>query len=362
MAKTMVAMHREVRAVSRPRRSVTIATVAQRAGRSISTVSAALNNASGVADSTREEILKVAEELGYEVDPRARLMRAAHTGIIGVSYFPGQAFQAELVDGLYQAAERHGHGLGLAASTPRHSEVEGIRALVRDRCEAIIVVDSRVPYEDLRSAAGDVPLLVLCRQGLTDDVDAVRSADEAAVAELVEHVLSSGRTDLVYVDGGAASSAELRADGYRRAMQVHGLAERIVPGGDGEEDGIRAVAELAERDELPQALVLYNDHAALGALLELRRRGITVPQQVAVAGFDDVAFTALSAVDLTTVHQDVDAIADVAVRHLVERLGCEDPGRDLPVPDGVQRHDQPGGGVLFTVPASLVVRGSTAVR
>ena len=74
MAKTMVAMHREVRAVSRPRRSVTIATVAQRAGRSISTVSAALNNASGVADSTREEILKVAEELGYEVDPRAGLM------------------------------------------------------------------------------------------------------------------------------------------------------------------------------------------------------------------------------------------------------------------------------------------------
>ena len=73
-----------------------------------------------------------------------------------------------------------------------------------------------------------MPLLVLCRQGLTDDVDAVRSADEAAVAELVEHVLSSGRTDLVYVDGGTASSAELRADGYRRAMQVHGLAE---PGG-----------------------------------------------------------------------------------------------------------------------------------
>lgn len=355
-------MSEEVPAVPRPRRAVTIATVAQRAGRSISTVSAALNNAPGVASTTREEILRVAAELGYEADPRARLMRATHTGIIGVSYVPGQAFQAELVDGLYRAAERHGHGLALAASTPRHSEVEGIQALVRDRCEAIIVVDSRLPYEDLQDAASGVPLLMLCRQASADDVDAVRSADEQAVADLVEHVVASGRTDLVYVDGGAASSAGLRAAGYRRAVRERGLAARIVAGGDEEEDGIRAVAGLVERGCLPQALVLYNDHAALGALLELLRRGIAVPQQVAVAGFDDVALTALSAVDLTTVHQDVDAIADVAVRHLVERLGCEDPGRDLPVPDGVQRHDQPGGGVLFTVPASLVVRGSTAVR
>ncbi|WP_172120331.1 LacI family DNA-binding transcriptional regulator [Actinomyces faecalis] len=345
----------------RSRRAVTIATVATRAGRSISTVSAALNNAPGVALTTRREILQVAAELGYEADPRARLMRASHAGIIGVSYFPGQAFQAELVDGLYRAAQVHGHGLGLAASTPRHAEAEGIRALVRNRCEAIIVVDSHLPHEQLREAAGAVPLLLLCRQSHAEGVDAVRSQDEVAVARLVEHVLSTGRREIVYVDGGAASSAQLRAQAYQQAMEARGMRAHVVPGGDNEEVGIRAVAALADCGGLPQALLLYNDRAALGALMELRRRGVRVPQEVAVAGFDGIEMTALSAVDLTTMRQDVDVITDVAVRHLIEQLGCEDPGWRTTVGQGVLRFAQAGGGSLFTVPAQLVVRGSTAV-
>lgn len=342
------------------RRRVTIATVAREAGRSISTVSAALNGASGVAPATREEILAVAARLGYEADPRARLMRASHTGIIGVSYFPGQAFQAELIDGLYRAAELHGHGLSLAASTPRHGESEGIRALVRDRCEAIIVVDARVDYAALAQAAGNVPLLLLCRQSPVAGVSSVRSQDEEAVAALVDHVVASGRREITYVDGGSSSSATLRSRAFTQAVAAHGLAGRVVPGGDGMEDGIRAASLLAEGGRLPQALMAYNDLAALGALLELRRRGVDVPGQVAVAGFDGIATTALSAVDLTTVRQDVDAIADVALRHLLDHLGCEDPGRGAPMAPGVRRVEQAGGGVLLTVPASLVVRGSTA--
>lgn len=346
--------------MARSEQRVTIATVARRAGRSISTVSAALNNAAGVAPATRDEILRVAAELGYEADPRARLLRATHTGIIGVSYFPGQAFQAELVDGLYRAAALHGHGLGLAAATPRHGEVEGVSALVRDRCEAIIVVDSRIPYAELRRAAGDIPIVCLCRESPARGVDAVRSQDEEAVTRVVEHVLGTGRTDVVHVDGGASSSAPLRAGAFRRAMEAHGLAGTVVPGGDEEGAGIRAVEELASRGRLPEALVLYNDHAALGALLELRRRGLRVPEDIALVGFDGIGMSALSAVDLTTVRQDVDVIADVAVRHLAGELGCEDPGSAAPQDEGVARVELEGGGVEYRVPARLVVRGSTA--
>lgn len=347
-----------------PRR-VTIQAVAREAGRSISTVSAALNGAPGVADSTRAQIMEVAQRLGYHADPRARLMRAAHTGIIGVSYFPGQAFQAELVDALYAAAAAWDHGLSLAACTPRHSEVEGLAGLVRDRCEAIIVVDSRVDYPELAAAAGSLPLLMLCRDSPAPSTAAVRSQDEEAVAALVDHVVASGRREIVYIDGGEAASSGLRAAAYRRAMSAHGLPGRVVSGGDTPQAGIAAVQELDGAGHLPQALLAYNDHAALGALLELRRRGRQVPQEVAVAGFDGIAMTALSAVDLTTVRQDVDAIAQAAVGYLLGELGCTGTGEAdsaaplVSLPVGARREELDGA-VRLTLPAAVVARGTTA--
>ena len=79
---------------------VTIRTVAEHAGRSISTVSAALNGSDGVAEKTREEILRIAAELGYQADPRAQFLRRSHTGLIGASFAIGQAYQGLIVDGL----------------------------------------------------------------------------------------------------------------------------------------------------------------------------------------------------------------------------------------------------------------------
>ena len=92
---------------------VTIATVAARAGRSISTVSAALNGSDGVAASTREEIVRIAAELGYQADPRARSLRRRHTGLIGAGFAVGQAFQGLLVeDNVNNPADRNENGEG----------------------------------------------------------------------------------------------------------------------------------------------------------------------------------------------------------------------------------------------------------
>lgn len=350
----------------RSARKTTIATVARRAGRSISTVSAALNNAPGVAPATRAQILRIAAELGYEADPRARLLRAARTGVIGVSYYPGQAFQAELIDALYRAADLHGLGLALAASTPRHGEVEGLRALVRDRCEAIIVVDSLIPYGELRAVAGGLPMLYLCRESPSPEVRAVRSTDEAAIFELVDHFVLTGRRRIVHVDGGNSPSRDLRAHAYVEAMARHGLRALVLPGGSGEEAGIAAVEQLVGEGEFPEGILFFNDHAAIGALLELRRRGIRVPEDVAIAGFDGIAITGLSAVDLTTVRQDVDLIAETAIRHLVEvlsgPLGSRGRGDEGGATDPVKDRNSaaPHVSSLESVPTRLVVRGSTA--
>lgn len=339
---------------------VTISTVARRAGRSISTVSAALNGGPGVSEATRREILAIAREVGYVADPAARLLRARHTGVIGVCYLPGQAFQVALVDGLYAAAAQHGHTLSLAAATPRHGERQGVEELVRGRCEGIVVVDSRMSVTELMQASGGLPLLALCRESRAPGVDIVRSDDAHGVDALVEHLVGRGRRDLVHVDGARAPSADIRAAAFSRATAEHGLVGRLVPGGDEEAAGVAAVAGLAEAGALPDALLCFNDHVAIGCVLELRRRGLRVPEDVAVTGFDDIALAGLSSLDLTTVRQPVDVITELAVRHLASRLACGTQAPVTDLPPGVRREERGEGATGFIVLPSLVVRGSTA--
>ena len=354
------------------RRRVTISTVARRAGRSVSTVSAALNNAPGVAPSTRQEIRDIARELGYEADPKARLLRRASTGLIGVSFVAGQAFQVELVDALYAACDRLGRDIALSAVTGSRDETEGVRGLLRERCESLVLVDSAVEDALLREAAAVMPVVLLCHGTEVPGVDVVRSQDDVGVRALVEHLLSTGRRRLVHVDGGGASAAPVRRRVFTEVLAEHGLPAPVVAGGDDEESGTRAASALAAQGSLPQALVCFNDRCALGAVLELRRRGLRVPADVAVTGYDGIPFSGLSALDLTTVRQDAPVIADIAVRRVV--AGMTDaaaqpggalekaPAQGLPgglPPDAVVDR-LPGGGVVYSVRPHLLVRGSSA--
>ncbi|QHO91584.1 LacI family transcriptional regulator [Actinomyces sp. 432] len=343
---------------------VTIAMVAARCGRSVSTVSAALNGAPGVAAATREEILRVADEMGYVADPRARLLRRSHSGLIGAGFAVGQAFQGLIVDGLYRACADLEHSLALAAVTAHRDGVAGVRALLADHCEGLVLVDPAIPDHELGRAGARVRTVVVCQTTAVAGIDEVRSRDDVGITALIEHLVATGRRRIVYLDGGAQSASALRAAAYRAAMAAHGLADevRVVPGGADEDAGARGAAALAE---LPEALVCFNDHAAVGALMELRRRGVRVPQDVAVCGYDGIPVTAATAFDLTTVRQDAALIAEVAVRTLLARVHPElagVPAGQVPgaLPAGVIREPRPQGGWAYLVAPELIVRESTA--
>lgn len=337
----------------------TIATVAARAGRSISTVSAALNGAPGVAEATRAEILRVAEELGYEADPRARLLRRHHTGLVGASFTVGQAFQGLVVDGLYRACSGLGHSLVLAASTPHRDVVEGLHGLRSERCEGLVLVDPGVPGPSLARAVGRTPAVVMCTTTDLAGADEVVSRDDLGVAFLVDHLVRSGRRRIVYVDGAGETAARGRCQAYVAAMSRSSLGEevRVLPGGASEEDGARAVHALLGEGRLPEALMCFNDHCAVGALMELRRHGVRVPQEVAVTGYDDIPVTGASSFSLTTVRQDAVLLAEVAVSTLLARVHPERPSQ---VPAEVVREDRARGGSTYRVTPALVVRDTTA--
>ncbi len=175
-----------------------------------------------------------------------------------------------------------------------------------------------------------------------DGFDVVRAADEEGVRAAVDHLVALGHREVVHVDAADAAMAPQRRAGFRAAMQRHGLAGRVLPGGYVEEDGARTARALLD-GPLPTAVLAANDRCAVGLMDAFVRAGVRIPQDVSVVGYDDGDLARLTHIDLTTVNQDARAQARCAVAAALERL---DDGRAEPTEQ--------------ILSPRLVVRGTTA--
>ena len=329
---------------STPGRRPTLADVAARAGVSTALVSIVMRGIPGASDATRERVRRVADELGYRPDLRARLLRSARSRLLGVVFDVDSDFHGELVGGLYAAAERVGYELALSAVTPGRDEERAVTGLLHDRCEALLLLGPQSTAGRLAALAAEMPVVVLARRVRAAPVDVVRTADRLGIREAVDHLVGLGHRRIAHVDGGRAAGAAERRRGFRDALLRHDLDEGgILPGGPGEEDGARAARRLLAGERLPTAIAAFNDRCAVGVLDVLSRAGISVPGDVSLVGYDDSRLARLSSVDLTTVAQDAERITALAVGRAVDRL------------DGatVRAREQ-------VVPPRLAVRTSTA--
>jgi DNA-binding LacI/PurR family transcriptional regulator len=325
-----------------PDRRPTLADVAARAGVSTALVSIVMRDAPGASAATRDRVQRAAAEIGYRPDSRARLLRSSRTRLLGVVFGVQQAFHGDLVSGLYTAAEQVGYELALSAVTPARDDRRAVDSLLRDRCEALVLLGPQTPTAALADLAARLPVVVVARPVRSSAVDVVRTADDEGLRLAVDHLVALGHRDVVHVDGGRAPGAAERRRGYREAMRSHGLAARVVDGGPTEDDGAAAARRLLD-GPLPGAVTVFNDRCALGVLDVLRRAGRTVPGEVSVVGYDDSRIARLASVGLTSVAQDVAQLATLAVERALARL------------DGtpVERRE-------LVVPPRLVVRSSTA--
>ncbi|MGR7027419.1 LacI family DNA-binding transcriptional regulator [Geodermatophilus sp. URMC 62] len=325
-----------------PDRRPTLADVAARAGVSTALVSIVMRDVPGASTATRERVRRAADEIGYRPDTRARLLRSSRSRLLGVVFGVQHAFHGDLLAGLYDAAEEAGYELALSAVTPGRGEQRAVDSLLRDRCEALVLLGPQTPTAALSDLAARLPVVVVARPVRSSTVDVVRTADDEGLRLAVDHLVGLGHRDVVHVDGGRAPGAAERRRGYREAVHRHGLDARIVAGGPTEDDGAAAARALLA-GPLPSAVAVFNDRCAVGVLDVLRRAGRAVPGEVSVAGFDDSRLARLSAVDLTSVAQDVERLSTLAVQRALARL------------DGV-----PAGQRELVVPPRLVVRSTTA--
>lgn len=324
-------------------RRPTLEDVAERAGVSRALVSIVMRDVAGASEQTRERVRRAADEIGYRPDPRARRLRQHRTKLIGVTFTAGQEFHADLVDGVYVAAEELGYDVVLSGVTPHRDEPRALRTLVDDRCEGLVLIGPEMPAGQLGDLAGRAAVVVVARR--VHGVDAVRSDDVAGAVLGMDHLVGLGHRRILYLDGGRAPGAAERRRGYRRAARAAQLPELTGPGGLTERDGAAAAAAMLKSKALPSAVFAFNDRCALGVMDVLIRAGIDIPQQVSVLGFDDSPLAGLAHIDLTTIRQDSAGLARAAVQRLVARL------------DG---GSVDGGAVDLTREPTLVVRSSTA--
>lgn len=325
------------------RQRVTMDDVARRAGVSRALVSIVMRSAPGASEDKRRRVLTAAAELGYRPDVRAQSLAGQRSRVIGVMFgVTVGAFHFQLLDGLFTAAEHHGHNLVISPLTPRRDEDAAARSLQGFRFDALIMLGPLIPHPLL---AGRIPLAVVGWHVDHPQVDVVRHDDDGGVRAAVDHLVSLGHRDIAHIDGGDTVISATRRSAYLAAMDVHGLAQqaRVEAGGQGQVDGLAGARRLCRSGPRPTALLAYNDDVAVAAIGVFAQHGIRVPEDVSVVGYDDSSMADLSPVPLTTVAQRPDELGRLAVERMIARVE--------------QRRIAEREIVL---PAELTVRGSTA--
>ena len=306
----------------------------------MSLASIVMRGATGASEDSRRRVKAVAKRLGYRPDQRARSLRAAHSGLIGVTFGVHQPFHAEIVEGLYAAAEDTDHELVLSAVVGPIDDRRAAETLLRERCESLIMIAPNLGTARLRALADEVPVVTVARPMTSTDVDIVRVDDRGGIALAVDHLVALGHESIVHLDGGGAPSSTDRRHGYHRAMAAHGLTdrERVLPGGIEREDGVRSAEQLLAGRTLPTAVVAFNDRLAAGAIQGLMTAGLNVPADVSVIGFDNSRRSDSGSVPLTTIDQNSALMARLALQRAIGRAAREFlPSEQILVPRLVER-------------------------
>lgn len=309
--------------------------VAARAGVSLKTVSNVVHGYPYVTDETRARVQAAIEELNYRPNLSARSLRKGRSGILALA-LPrlDEPYFAELASWVIKAAEERSCTV-LVDQTEglRERELLAIGGIRPHLIDGLILSPLALGRDDLAQRSDTTPLVLLGERVFAGPADHVAIDNVAAARLATGHLLGLGRRRVAAVgaqSGETGQTGRLRLQGYREALVAAGIEPdpalvAPVPAFRRTE-GATAVAELLDRGARPDALFCFNDLLALGALRVLFERGLRVPDDVAVVGFDDIEEGRFSTPTLTTVAPDKPQIAREAVDALLARIGSRDAG------------------------------------
>lgn len=304
----------------------TIKDVAQAAGVSVATVSRVYNDSELVREKTASRVRDAALRLGYVPHGGARSLSTSRTHTLGVLLpdLYGEFF-SEIIRGIDQTAQGSGYHLLVSSSHAGRHAVEAALRSMRGRVDGLIVMWPEMDADTaLRNLPAGFPLVLMNAPAGPDSFDVITVANFEGARAMARHPLDLGHRRIAIIQGAAGNyDAAERVRGYRAALAEAGVAAdpALEAAGDfSEASGFRATARLLELEPRPTAIFAANDSMAIGALSALRERGLRVPHDVAVAGFDDIPLAQYLDPPLSSVHVDISALGERAALRLLDAV------------------------------------------
>ncbi|NEB03393.1 LacI family DNA-binding transcriptional regulator [Streptomyces sp. SID13726] len=320
--------------------------VAREAGVSHITVSRVINDHPSVRPETRARVEAAIQKLGYRRNSVARALKSRRSSTIGVVIVGSDLFELpRILLGVETAAKQAGYWVSLASRQGESTTgdlVETLRRLTDQSVEAIAVVADRPGVvEALSGLVLEVPVAVVMSGSVPHPELSFVEVDQELGARLaVRHLLDLGHRRVAHLTGALRTfDARARVDGWRAELTAGGADGPLLEGDFSAESGFRLAHTLCDDEAgLPTAVFAGNDQMAMGALAAFAERGVKVPRDVSLVGFDDMKGADYLVPALTTVRQDFAQLGGNAIELLVGMLGGEPAQRQRITPELVVRH------------------------
>ncbi|MGJ8527831.1 LacI family DNA-binding transcriptional regulator [Maritalea sp.] len=321
----------------------TIQDVAVAANVSTATISRALSNPHLVSEKTRTAVLKAVEQTGYRINRAAQNLRKRQAGAILV-LLPnlGNPFFSQILSGIESVLATS--DLSVLIADTSGIKQDQLTSYFRDtRADGIILLDGGIPRDVLKELAETAPdnrIVFACEWKPGVELPSIRSDNRGGALQAVSHLVELGHQKIGHVAGPRNNVlTKERLLGFQNAMFDHGLdiePDWVVDGGDFSLDaGAQAARQFVEMDNRPTAVFCGSDLIAMGFISELNKRGVSVPADMSVVGFDDIEIADRFIPSLTTVRQNRTQLGVLAATTLLGHLS----GRDNLTSDNLQLVD-----------------------
>lgn len=309
-----------------PPRKATITDVARTAGVSLSTVSRVMNGNATVDPDLAERVRATAAQLGYTANPLARSLVLGRTQTVAVVVpdLANPTFQAVL-RGISRAAASSGYHVLIADSAEQVEEEQVLAVETRRRTDGVILCAPRMEQNLLEALLPQLSPVVVVNRARQDAAPVVAADYRRALAELVEHLYGLGHRRLAFLAGiarSASNAARLTALAEARAAHRDLEIVEVACGVDFDSGSAVADAVLATG---ATGILAFNDLVAMGLLSALADRGVRVPEEVSVVGFDDIPFARYTTPPLTTAAVPAAELGERAWRAMHALLGGAEP-------------------------------------
>jgi LacI family transcriptional regulator len=325
-----------------PRQRIISQDVAKRAGVSRTTVSFVLNGVkeANISEETRQRVLAVAEELGYVPDAAAQALASGRAQTIGMVFraYPHittDVAHFQIIEGLMEIARQFGVRLLIDSVGHTDTAATYVNLTRTKRIDGLILSDTRMDDRALHDLVNDGFPLVLLGRLPNLKVCSVEFDNCGGARTATEHLLAQGHTRIGFIGYGPAAHTGVaeRLRGYQDALATAGVVfdETLIDYGEYSADsGFAATMRLLAASVVPTAIVITSDVLAFGALAAIHERGLTIPDDIAVVGFDDNPLAQFAIPALTTVRISFEEMGRQAGKLLLDRiLHNVEPGRQM---------------------------------